>query len=113
MQQRNGELAAEEKELSESHGLLPAQIAYRREIRSSFRRLAAQEFAEDAVSCFLSYGECVFDQEAVERRRPGQRVVVVTANTQPSSIPSKRPKMAMTMIQVRSRIKRASTELKL
>ncbi len=64
-----GELTAEEKELSERHGLSPAQIAYRREIWSSFRRLAVQEFAEDAVSCFLSYGECVFDQEAVERRR--------------------------------------------
>jgi hypothetical protein len=58
----------EEQELAERHGLSPAQIAYRREIQSSFRRLAAQEFAEDAVSCFLSYGECVFDQEAVERR---------------------------------------------
>lgn len=63
------ELTAEEKELSERHGLSPAQIAYRREIWSSFRRLAAQEFVEDAVACFLSYGECVFDQEAVERRR--------------------------------------------
>jgi len=63
------QLTAEEQELIDRHGLSPAQIAYRREIRSSFRRLAAQEFAEDAVSCFLSYGECVFDQEAVERRR--------------------------------------------
>ncbi|HYX70995.1 MAG TPA: terminase [Terriglobales bacterium] len=64
-----GPLTAEEEDLAQRHGLSPAQIAYRREIQSSFRRLAAQEFAEDAVSCFLSYGECVFDQEAVERRR--------------------------------------------
>ncbi len=63
------QLTPEEQDLAERCGLSPAQIAYRREIQASFRRLAAQEFAEDAVSCFLSYGECVFDQEAVERRR--------------------------------------------
>jgi hypothetical protein len=35
--------------------------------RSQLRGLAAQEFAEDPVSCFRASGECVFDLEAVEK----------------------------------------------
>src|SRR5205814_3049869 len=34
----------------------------------NFRRLALQEFAEDAETCFLASGECVFDVELIERR---------------------------------------------
>ena len=49
------------------HGLAPDQIAWRRMQWKSLRALAAQEFSEDPVSCFRSSGECVFDQEAVER----------------------------------------------
>jgi hypothetical protein len=58
---------AEEQELVERQGLTREQIAWRRIQWSSLRALAAQEFSEDPVSCFRSSGECVFDQEAVER----------------------------------------------
>jgi hypothetical protein len=57
----------QEKELAEKHGLAAEQIAWRRQQRKTFRGLAGQEYAEDAISCFLSSGECVFDLEAVER----------------------------------------------
>jgi hypothetical protein len=35
------------------------------------RGLAAQEYAEDAVSCFLASGECVFDVEVIQKRLAG------------------------------------------
>ena len=35
--------------------------------------LAAQEYAEDAVSCFRASGECVFDMEAIEQAVGGVR----------------------------------------
>lgn len=57
----------EEQGLMLEHGLTPDQIAWRRMQWQSLRALAAQEFSEDPVSCFRSSGECVFDQEAVER----------------------------------------------
>jgi hypothetical protein len=57
----------EEIELVTKHGLSEAQIAWRRMRWKDLRRLAAQEFAEDPVSCFLASGECVFDLEAVEQ----------------------------------------------
>ena len=46
-----------------------AQIAWRRTNRAQLRGLAAQEYAEDPVSCFRASGECVFDLEAIERAR--------------------------------------------
>jgi hypothetical protein len=61
-------LSEEERELRSKHGLDPEQIGYRRRIRSDFRGLARQEFAEDAESCFLASGECVFELAAVEER---------------------------------------------
>ena len=61
-------LSEEEEELSRKHGLEPAQIAFRREIQADFRGRCAQEYAEDAESCFLASGECVFDLQAIERR---------------------------------------------
>lgn len=64
-------LTAEEEELAEIHGLTLRQIAWRRKQWAALRGLAAQEFAEDAVSCFRASGECVFDQEAVERALKG------------------------------------------
>jgi len=60
-------LTEEEQELAEIHGLTLGQIAWRRQQWASLRGLAAQEFAEDAVSCFRASGECVFDQTAVEQ----------------------------------------------
>jgi hypothetical protein len=59
-------LTFEEKELVEEHGLVGEQIAWRRKQWKTFRALAGQEYAEDASSCFLSSGECVFDLDAIE-----------------------------------------------
>jgi len=56
----------EERDMMLQHGLSGDQIAWRRMQWKSLRALAAQEFSEDAVSCFRSSGECVFDQGAVE-----------------------------------------------
>jgi hypothetical protein len=61
-------LTGEERLLMETHGLKLAQIAYRRRIRSDFRGLTAQEYAEDEESCFLASGEGVFELAAVEAR---------------------------------------------
>ena len=35
-------------------------------MRANFRGLARQEYAEDAESCFLASGDCVFELEAIE-----------------------------------------------
>jgi hypothetical protein len=59
-------LSDEEKELMKRHGLSNEQIAWRRARWQVLRGLAGQEYAEDAVSCFLASGECVFDMEAVD-----------------------------------------------
>jgi hypothetical protein len=64
-------LTEEETELAEIHGLTRAQVAWRRTNWAALRGLAAQEFAEDAVSCFRASGECVFDQAAVEQALEG------------------------------------------
>ena len=61
-------LSEEEEELSRKYGLDPGQIAFRREVRAEFRGLAAQEYAEDAESCFLLSGECFFEMSAIEQR---------------------------------------------
>jgi hypothetical protein len=57
----------EEKELVKLHGLSEGQIAWRRKHWNLLRGMAAQEYAEDAVSCFLASGECVFDVPAIEQ----------------------------------------------
>src|SRR5437879_1866553 len=54
-------LTPEEEELVRRAGLTEAQIAWRRTNRAQMRGLAAQEYAEDPVSCFLASGECVFE----------------------------------------------------
>jgi hypothetical protein len=59
-------LALEEMALREKHGLTLRQIAWRRKQWKTMRGLAAQEYAEDPVSCFLASGECVFDLAAIE-----------------------------------------------
>lgn len=58
-------LTPEEKVLIEKHGLDDAQIGWRRKQWKILRDLAGQEYAEDAVTCFLASGECVFDLKAV------------------------------------------------
>ncbi len=57
----------EELDLVGKHGLTAKQIAWRRKTWKTMRGLARQEYAEDAVSCFLASGECVFDMEAIEQ----------------------------------------------
>ncbi|MGO8758579.1 MAG: terminase [Terracidiphilus sp.] len=61
-------LTEEERKLMAREKLDLRQIAYRRQIRADFRGLTAQEYAEDAESCFLASGECVFELAAVEAR---------------------------------------------
>jgi hypothetical protein len=61
-----GELSEEEAALAER--LDGEQIAFRREKRANFGARFVEEYAEDAESCFLASGECVFDRELIERR---------------------------------------------
>jgi hypothetical protein len=61
-------LTGEERALMLRHRLDCEQIGYRRRIRANFRGLAAQEFAEDAESCFLSSGSSIFELAAIEER---------------------------------------------
>ena len=60
-------LAADEQRLVDGNGLTPGQIAWRRTMRAQLRGLALQEYAEDAVTCFRTSGNCVFDLEAIEQ----------------------------------------------
>ena len=60
-------LTPEEEELVRRAGLEDAQVAWRRANRAQLRGLAAQEYAEDPVSCFRASGECVFELEILER----------------------------------------------
>jgi len=60
-------LTDEEKDLMGLHELTEGQIAWRRKQWKTLRAMAEQEYAEDAVSCFLASGECVFDTAAIEQ----------------------------------------------
>jgi hypothetical protein len=60
-------LAADEKQLIGQHGLDQEQIGWRRRQWATLRVLAGQEYAEDASSCFLTSGECVFELEAIAK----------------------------------------------
>ncbi len=62
-----GALSPEENELAERHGLSEEQIVWRRRQWKTLRSLAAQEYAEDPVTCFLVSGECVFELAAIEK----------------------------------------------
>jgi hypothetical protein len=59
-------LTPEENELRKLHGLSEGQIAWRRKKWKTHRDFAAQEYAEDAASCFLVSGECVFEVASIE-----------------------------------------------
>jgi len=61
-------LTDEERALLVSQKLDMEQIGYRRQIRSDFRGLARQEYAEDEESCFLASGNSVFELTAIEAR---------------------------------------------
>ncbi len=62
------ELTDEEAALVAAHGLVPEQIGFRRQLRERFAGLAAQEFAEDAVSCFRESGTGLFESDALAAR---------------------------------------------
>jgi len=64
----DGPLNEEELRLMESYGLDRGQIAFRREVQSNFGERAAEEFAEDAATCFLASGSAVFDTAKIEAR---------------------------------------------
>jgi hypothetical protein len=61
-------LTDEERALVEREQLDLEQIGFRRRLRSSFRGLALQEYAEDAESCFRASGDSVLELSAVEGR---------------------------------------------
>jgi Terminase RNaseH-like domain len=62
------EFTEEELELMQKHKLTAEQIGFRRETKANFGRHAKEEFAEDAESCFLASGDCIFDVDAIEKR---------------------------------------------
>jgi hypothetical protein len=62
-------LREDELRLVEGNGLSGAQIGFRRGLERSYGSLRAQEFAEDAESCFRASGACCFEVETLERRR--------------------------------------------
>src|SRR5271166_670800 len=64
----------EELELMVKHKLDAGQIAFRREMRSQFRNRFLEEYAEDAETCFLTSGNCMFDCEKldIELKKPPQ-----------------------------------------
>ena len=72
------DLGDEERALVTKHGLTAEQIAFRRELRANFGKLAKQEFAENAAECFLASGECVFEVEQIERRMTQLRGSIAT-----------------------------------
>lgn len=53
----------EELGLMTQHELDAGQIAFRREMRLQFRNRFLEEYAEDAATCFLTSGNCMFDCE--------------------------------------------------
>ncbi len=65
------EKTPEEIELALANGLTDEQIAWRRQQWSALRGMAGQEFAEDAVQCFRSSGECAFEIEVIEKALAG------------------------------------------
>jgi hypothetical protein len=69
-------LDAEERRLVEVEALSLGQIGFRRQLRAGFRRLAKQEYAEDAESCFSASGHCLFDVGSIDARLASVRAPV-------------------------------------
>lgn len=65
-----------ECELIHKYGLDAEQVAFRREMRANFGARMAEEYAEDAESCFMASGDCVFDIETIDRRMREPRTVI-------------------------------------
>jgi len=62
------DLSLAEEELVARFELTREQIGFRRGLEASYRGLRAQEFAEDAETCFKATGECCFEVSAIEGR---------------------------------------------
>ncbi len=58
----------EERLLVEREGLSPQQIGFRRRLKADYQDAAAQEFAEDAESCFKASGQSIFDTASIDAR---------------------------------------------
>jgi hypothetical protein len=65
---RREEMREDEQALVEKQGLSAEQIGFRRGLEQRFGVLRAQEFAEDAETCFRTMGACCFEVAAIERR---------------------------------------------
>jgi hypothetical protein len=61
-------LDEDERRLMRSYGLETSQVAFRRDIRNNFGERAKEEYAEDAVTCFLAAESAVFDTAKIEAR---------------------------------------------
>lgn len=61
-------LSDDERALIDREHLDLHQISFRRTVRSTFRKLVRQEYAEDSESCFLASGESIFELSAIEAR---------------------------------------------
>ncbi len=73
-----GSCNPEEYALACRYKLSPRQIGFRRQLQTRFRGLRAQEYAEDAESCFKASGDCCFPVDAIERRLQRLRGPVAT-----------------------------------
>lgn len=62
------DLSSEEEALVAREKLSAEQIGFRRDLQRRFGAMRAQEFAEDAVSCFRTSGSCFFELAAIEQR---------------------------------------------
>ncbi len=58
----------EERVLVKREGLSPRQIGFRRSLKADYQDAAAQEFAEDAESCFKASGYSIFDVPSIDER---------------------------------------------
>jgi hypothetical protein len=61
-------LTEEEQHLCATHGLDLRQIGYRRKLAADYRKMARQEFAEDAETCFAASGQSIFDTNTIDAR---------------------------------------------
>ena len=61
-------MSAEERGLVAKHDLSAEQIGFRRGLERTYGLLRAQEFAEDAETCFRTTGACCFDVDTLDQR---------------------------------------------
>ena len=61
-------MTADERALVTTHKLSAEQIGFRRGLERTYGLLRAQEFAEDAETCFRITGACCFDIDTLDQR---------------------------------------------